>query len=140
MSEIGRRGFLGMAAASPVAMPAVMREAIAQKKARAGGVAETVSSLLGGEVAEEPDDGTRIQRRIAELRERRDGRKDDSPPEFYHGVHESINSLKSVSPVYKEIMREAARKRYEEQRYLWFIDNEIKELMGRAKILGIPIL
>ena len=139
MAKIGRRGFLGMAAASPVAMPAVMREAIAQQKARAGGVATTASSLLSEEVAEEAGDGAWIQRRIAELRERRDGRKDDSPPEFDHGVHESINSLKSVSPVYKEIMRDAARKRYEEQRSRWFIDNEIKELMYRAKRFGLPI-
>lgn len=137
MSMIGRRGFLGMAAAAPVAAPKAL-QSIGQSIAGAGPMPVRWHYDLNAPVA--ADEKGYLLERIKDLRERRKaGAYDNTPPDFSPTIHENINSLRSVSPAHKEIMREEARRRYNERNFVWHIDRQLDELMKRADILGIQI-
>lgn len=136
MTKIGRRGFLGMAAAAPIAAPKALQSI--------GGSTGATGPVPVRWLEDEPvpvDEKGYIRERIADLRKRREkGAYDEStPPDSSPVIYENIDSLRSVSPAYKEIMKEDARRRHNERSFVWHIDRELNGLMERARILGIPI-
>lgn len=141
MAKIGRRGFLGMAAAAPIAGPAVMREAMAQRAAQGGLANKAGFAMDNGVEVGAIDEGTWLPQRIAELRRELEAPSDakEFGPDVPAWTTHSIQSLRSISPGHKAIMERRAYLEASERRRRFWIENEINALMNRAKIIGISI-